>query len=71
MRFSSLNLFTETVIKHTNKQHGTPIDNMAKHIKKMMPTNRQYNTLIDNMTHQKTTWHTNRQHDTLIDNMTH
>lgn len=32
-----LNLFTETVIQHTNKQHGTPIDNMAKHIKKMMP----------------------------------
>lgn len=58
MRFSSLNLFTETVIQHTNKQHGTPIDNMAKHIKKMMP-------------HQQTILHTNRQHDTPKDNMAH
>lgn len=46
MRFSSLNLFTETVIQHTNKQHGTPIDNMAKHIKKNDATP------TDNITHQ-------------------
>lgn len=45
MRFSSLNLFTETVIQHTNKQHDTPIDTWQNTLKNDA-------TPTDNITHQ-------------------